>query len=86
MRRLRLVALALLPLAAACGESLTSRGNKAMDGCVAQRNPLFVAGKGADAIALPLTAEIAALATRFDYERAFRNFKAVAARALVARD
>ncbi len=80
MRRSLFVALALLPLAA-CGESLATRVNKAMDGCIAQRNPLFVAGKGAEAIALPLTPEITTLATKFDYERAFKNFKAVAEKA-----
>ncbi len=81
MRRSLLVALLFVPLAAACGESLASRVTKAMDSCTAQRNPLFVAGKGGEAIALPLTSEVAALAGKFDYERAFRSFKSVAEKA-----
>ena len=81
MHRCRLLALALLPLAAACGDSLNRRVERAMDGCIAQRNPLFMAGKGAEAIALPLKPELAALAAKFDYERAFRTFKGVAEKA-----
>ncbi|MBI3789620.1 MAG: hypothetical protein HY275_01935 [Gemmatimonadetes bacterium] len=73
-----LAALALLPLLAACGDSLTRRVTRGMDGCIAQRNPLFVAGRGAEAIQLPLTPEVEALASRFNYEAAFRAIKPVA--------
>ncbi len=75
-----LVLVLLLPLAA-CGESLSTRVERAMAGCVAQRNPLFVAGKGADAIATPLSAEVTAIAEKLNYERAFRTVKHVAEKA-----
>ena len=81
MRPLRLVALALLPLAAACGESLGARVERAMDGCVAQRNPMFMGGKGNEAIRTPLPADLEKLATRFNYPYAFKSFRAVAEQA-----
>ncbi len=79
--RRSVVVLGLLPMLAACGETLASRVEKSMDGCLAQRNPLFVAGRGAEAVQLPLTPEVEAIARKLDYPGAFRQFKGLAEKA-----
>ena len=82
MRRVphvRSVVAALTVLATACGgESLFTRAERAMDGCIAVRNPQFTSGRGADALATPLPADIEALASKFNQEFASERFSTVA--------
>ena len=65
-------------LLSACGESLTTMTTKAMDGCIAARNPVFVSGHGADALKTPLPKDVEALAMRLRYDRAFKVFQTIA--------
>jgi hypothetical protein len=71
VRRRRLVrpalgtlALSAGVLAAGCGEGLTARVERAMDACLAVRNPAFVRGEGEAAVARPLPDSILALGDR----------------------
>lgn len=69
---LRLVPLAL---AAACGGGLDARVVPAMDGCVAARNPVFLAGNGATALDTPLPAAVDSMARALRYKAAFERFQ-----------
>jgi hypothetical protein len=76
MRRL----LACLPLAAAaCGGGLDARVVPAMDACVAARNPVFVAGNGATALATPLPPAVDSMLVNLRYKAAFERFQEIAA-------
>jgi hypothetical protein len=68
------VALAL----AGCGRSLYDMAGEALDSCIATRNPLFVSGRGAEALDTPLPASAEALAARFQYPSASELFQEVA--------
>ena len=61
----------------ACGEGLMPRVERAMDACVAVRNPAFVAGQGADAVARPLPDSILALADRTAYQAGLRYYAGI---------
>jgi hypothetical protein len=65
-------------LLSACGESLDTMTTKAMDGCIAARNPVFVSGHGADALKTPLPKDVEALAMRVRYDRAAEIFQTIA--------
>jgi len=65
-------------LTAGCGESLASMSVEAMDLCVAARNPLFVSGRGAQALDTPLPARAEELAGRMNYQTAYQIFQAIA--------
>jgi hypothetical protein len=71
----------LLLLAAACGPGLDGRAQHAMEGCVAQRNPLFVAGKGAEAVALPLPEAVEREGRMLGYDPAYKKFVGIAQQA-----
>lgn len=71
--------LLLLVLAAVgCGESLNDRINRAMDGCVAARNPVFVAGGGETALDTPLPPAVDSLAQTLAYQYPFEAFREIA--------
>jgi len=73
------VALALAGLLlAGCGESLNGMVSETMDACIATRNPLFVSGRGAEALDTPLPAEALATAERLNYTRASEMFQGIA--------
>jgi hypothetical protein len=61
-----------------CGESLASMVMETMDACIAARNPLFVSGRGAEALDTPLPAEALATAERLNYTRASEMFQEIA--------
>ncbi|MCE2940449.1 MAG: hypothetical protein ACK53A_01235 [Gemmatimonadota bacterium] len=78
MRRLVLLLPALL---AACAGGLDARVTPAMDGCVAARNPVFVAGNGATALDVPLPAGVDSMARELAYDAAFQRFRDIATEA-----
>jgi len=61
-----------------CGRSLASMSVEAMDLCVEARNPLFVSGRGAQALDTPLPTRAEELAGRMNYLSAHRNFQDIA--------
>ncbi|HMS01876.1 MAG TPA: hypothetical protein PKE51_02830 [Gemmatimonadaceae bacterium] len=62
----------------ACGRSLSDMAGEAMDACITARNPLFTAGRGAEALDTPLPPDAEALASRLSYTRASEMFQEVA--------
>lgn len=73
------LALALTSLLlAGCGESLAGMVSETMDACIAARNPLFVSGRGAEALDTPLPAATLATAERLNYLRASEMFQGIA--------
>lgn len=84
VRRRRLVrpalgtlALSAGVLAAGCGEGLTARVERAMDACLAVRNPAFVRGEGEAAVARPLPDSILALGDRTAYQAGLDQYQAI---------
>lgn len=74
-----LAGLSLIPLlSAACGASLASMTVESMNLCVEARNPLFVGGRGADALDTPLPARAEELAGRMNYQAAHRVYQNIA--------
>lgn len=72
MRQLqRLAVLGALALGTACGPSVRTKVAMAMEGCMAVRNPLFIAGKADEALATPLPAAIDTLARQTAYSFGF---------------
>jgi hypothetical protein len=65
-------------LLAGCGESLTDMVTETMDACITTRNPLFVSGRGADALDTPLPEAAQATAERLNYTRASEMFQEIA--------
>lgn len=65
-------------LLSSCGESLGGRVTRAMDGCIAARNPAFTSGSGASALDTPLPPEVKALAEKLIYARALTSYQAIA--------
>jgi|JI102314A1RNA_FD_contig_21_2083983_length_531_multi_4_in_0_out_0_1 hypothetical protein len=63
---------------AACGTSLGTRTVKAMDGCVAARNPAFSSGAGLSALSTPLPDSIVTLAGKLAYQRTLKNYEVIA--------
>lgn len=61
-----------------CGQTLQSKAEAALTGCVALRNPLFKAGQAEQALALPLPAEVDALANATAYNFGFRLYRVAA--------
>ena len=61
----------------ACGEGLMSRVERAMDACVALRNPAFVAGNGAAAVERPLPDSILAMADRTADQAGLRYYPGI---------
>lgn len=57
----------VMALSTACGPSVRTRVAKAMEGCLAVRNPSFTRGDGARALAIPLPATVDSLATATAY-------------------
>lgn len=80
-RRLVRPALGTLALAAGvlagCGEGLTARVERAMDACLAVRNPAFMRGEGEAAVAQPLPDSILALGDRTAYEAGLNAYQAI---------
>jgi hypothetical protein len=74
----RYLLLVLTVAAVGCGESLNDRVNRAMDGCVAARNPVFVAGGGETALDTPLPPAVDSLARTLAYKYPFEVFKEIA--------
>jgi hypothetical protein len=70
--------LGVLLFTAACGEGLVARVDRAMDGCLAVRNPLFTQGAGEQAVATLLPSTVGALAERTAYEAGLRMYKGIA--------
>lgn len=71
--------LAFLPFLAACaGGGLDARVTSAMDGCMAVRNPAFVAGNGATALDTPLPAAVDSMMANLRYKAAFERFQSIA--------
>lgn len=62
----------------ACGRSLSDMAGEALDACITARNPLFTAGRGAEALDTPLPLAAEALASRLSYTRASEMFQEVA--------
>ncbi len=62
----------------ACGPGLGELTTEAMDGCIAARNPLFVAGRGSEALATPLPPRAEEIANNLRYEQASRIFRSMA--------
>ena len=58
----------------ACGDGLAARVERAMDACVALRNPAFVAGEGAAAVARALPDSVLAMADRTAYQAGLEYF------------
>jgi len=74
-----LAGLSLLTLlGAACGPSLADMSVEAMDLCIETRNPLFVGGRGAEALDTPLPARAEELAGRLNYLAAHKIFQEIA--------
>lgn len=65
-------------LLAGCGESLTDMVSETMDACIAARNPVFVSGRGAEALDTPLPEAARATAERLNYTRASEMFQGIA--------
>ncbi|MCU0615889.1 MAG: hypothetical protein MUD17_02225 [Gemmatimonadaceae bacterium] len=63
---------------AACGRSLSDMAGEALDACITTRNPLFTAGRGAEALDTPLPPAAEALASKLSYTRASEMFQEVA--------
>jgi len=61
-----------------CGESLAGMVVETMDACIAARNPLFVSGRGAEALDTPLPAAAVATAERLNYMVASEMFQGIA--------
>lgn len=77
--RSRVIGPLVLALAlTACGRSLSDMAGSALDACITARNPLFITGRGAEALDTPLPAETEALANRLVYARASELFQEVA--------
>jgi hypothetical protein len=73
------LALALASLLlAGCGESLTDMVTETMDACIAARNPMFVSGRGAEALDTPLPESAQSTAERLNYTRASEMFQEIA--------
>ncbi len=72
-----LAGLGALLLAAACGEGLAPRVERAMDACLALRNPAFVRGEGEAAVAVPLPDSVLALGDRTAYEAGLQYYQAI---------
>jgi hypothetical protein len=71
----------LLPALAgsvACGKTLGTLTEQAMDGCIAARNTQFTSGKGTSALDTPLPDSVAKAADRIAYARALVNFQRIA--------
>ena len=64
-------------LSAGCGEGLTARVERAMDACLAVRNPAFVRGEGEAAVARPLPDSILALGDRTAYQAGLEQYQAI---------
>jgi hypothetical protein len=62
---------------AGCGEGLTARVERAMDACLAVRNPAFVRGEGEAAVAQPLPDSILALGDRTAYQAGLEQYQAI---------
>ena len=62
---------------AGCGEGLTARVERAMDACLAVRNPAFVRGEGEAAVARPLPDSILALGDRTAYQAGLDQYQAI---------
>jgi hypothetical protein len=60
-----------------CGEGLTARVERAMDACVAVRNPAFLRGEGEAAVARPLPDSILALGDRTAYQAGLDQYQAI---------
>jgi hypothetical protein len=73
----RVLALSAACLVAACGKTLGTLTEQAMDGCMAVRNPQFKAGQGATALETPLPDSIRTAAGKLAYARAFVNFERI---------
>ena len=76
MRRATVILLAALG-GIGCGEGLMARVERAMDACVAVRNPAFVAGSGAAAVDRPLPDSILAMADRTAYQAGLRYYTGI---------
>lgn len=74
---LTLLGAAALALAA-CGTSLGTRTTKAMDACVAARNPAFSSGGGVGALTTPLPDSLVTLAGKLAYQRTLKNYTLIA--------
>lgn len=64
--------------AAACGPSVQSKVISAMEGCLAVRNPLFKAGRAAEALATKLPAAVDSLADKTAYAFGFVAYQQLA--------
>ena len=62
----------------ACGKTLGTLTEQAMDGCIAARNTQFTSGKGTSALDTPLPDSVAKAADHLAYARAFVNFQRIA--------
>lgn len=62
---------------AACGKTLGTLTEQAMDGCMAVRNPQFKAGQGVTALDTPLPDSVRTAAGKLAYARAFVNFERI---------
>jgi hypothetical protein len=76
-----LAGVSLLALLTACGPSLSSMTVEAMDLCIETRNPLFVGGRGAQALDTPLPARAEELAGKMNYLAAFKIYRDIAEQA-----
>jgi len=65
-------------LLAGCGQSLGRMVVETMDACIATRNPLFMSGRGLEALDTPLPAAALATAERLNYSRASEQFQGIA--------
>jgi hypothetical protein len=72
----RAAVLAVLPLLAACGETLTDKTTRAMLDCIERRRPAFVEGRGGEALSIALAPETEAIATEYRYKAAFDIYQA----------
>jgi hypothetical protein len=68
-------AIASATVMTACGRTLGSMVNETMDGCIAERNPVFKSGAGATALNTPLPKTVSDLAKRIAYKRALDAFE-----------
>lgn len=75
---MRAFSLCLLMALAACGNGLDVRVTRAMDACVALRNPVFVAGNGTTALETPLPPAVDSMAVSLRYKAAFERFQGIA--------
>jgi hypothetical protein len=73
-----LLAFAVGALTAGCTKSLGTLVTETMDSCIALRNPAFTGGKGASALDTPFPAELEAKAKKLAYQRALKNYVAIA--------